>query len=78
MRLSKRLLNSGYKRMRAAKDALRSPFRLLKHRHGLAEIIQSSAFVIVERDRAIPHQPECVFIRFTAKTSRYGYRFAKH
>ena len=44
-------LNLSGKRMCAAKHAPRSPFHLLVRRHGLAEIVERSAGVLVERPR---------------------------
>ena len=40
--------------MRPAEHAPRDPFRLLERRHGLAEIVERGAVVLVERYRVIP------------------------
>ena len=44
-------LNRLYERVRAAEDALRGPFCFLERRHGLAEIVERSAGVLIERPR---------------------------
>ena len=41
-------------RMRAAQYAPRGPFPFLEHRHGLAEIVERSVAVLVQRPRVIP------------------------
>ena len=44
-------------RVRAAEHAPRGPFRVLERRHGLAEIVERGASVLVERPRALqPHR----------------------
>ena len=54
-------LNFSGKRMRAAKHAPRGPFHLLVRRHGLAEIVERSAGVLVERPRVnAPTTPRVV------------------
>ena len=40
-------------RVRATKDAPGGPYRLLEYRHGLAEIVERGAVVLVKRPRVI-------------------------
>ena len=54
MRRSTNRLNPLYGRMRAPKHAPSDPFRILEHRHGLAEIVERGAVGSEERLRVIP------------------------
>ena len=53
-RVSKGFLNPQCIRVRAAEDAPRSLGRLLERGHGLAEIVERGAVVMVERHRVTP------------------------
>ena len=62
--------------MRAAKHAPCGPFRVLECLHGLAEVVECGAFVIVERPRVSMSHYEQELITFAENASRHGYRFA--
>ena len=70
-------LNLRYHLMRATEDAPRGPVRLLEHRHGLAEIIERGAGVVVERPRVKLLHRERETITFSENTPRHGHRFAQ-
>jgi hypothetical protein len=65
-------------RMRAAEHAPRDPLRVLERRYGLAEIVERSAGVAVERLRVIPPHFERQSMSFSESASRHGYQFAQH
>ena len=58
-------LNMNYGRVRTPEHAPRSPFNLLERIHGLAEIVERSAGVIVERHRVIRPHPEREIMAFS-------------
>ena len=68
--------NPPCERVRAAEHAPRDPLRVLERRHGLAEIVEGGAGVIVERHRMNPPQPERDFITIAKNASRHGNCFA--
>jgi hypothetical protein len=70
------MLDAHCDRMCAAEHAPRGPFGLLERRHGLAEVLECGAFVIVERRRVIPPQPDREFMIFAENASRHRYRFS--
>ena len=58
LRGSQIVLNPFCERVRAAEHAPRGPFRVLERHHGLAEIVERGAVVVVERQRVNrPKQP---------------------
>ena len=63
-------------RARAAEDAPRGPFQLLERRHGLAEILERRAPVLVERHRVRPQYLKRVLVILAESASRHGNRFA--
>ena len=63
--------------MRATKHASRGPFRLLEHRHGLAEIVERGVGVHVERLPVNPPHSERKYMTVTNNAPRHGYRFAQ-
>ena len=64
--------------VRTAKHAPRGRFYLLKHCHGLAEIVERSGGVLVERHRVITPYLVSACVIPTTNTLRHGYRFAQH
>ena len=71
------ILNFCCERMRATKHAPRGPFNVLKRRHGLVEIVECGAGVLVERLRVVPPEYEREIIILAVSASRHGYRSAK-
>ena len=69
--------NRRCERMRAAKHAPCGPNRLFERRHGLMEIIECGAFVLVERPRVISSHRERVQIILSENASCHGHRFAQ-
>ena len=64
-------------RVRAAENAPRGPFCLLERRHGLAEIVERGAGVLVKRPREnFPHL-ERESMAFSENTSRHWDRFVQ-
>ena len=63
-------------RIRAPENALRNSFRLLKYRHGFAEIVERGVGVFVERPRVILPHHERELIIVPDNASRHGNRFA--
>jgi hypothetical protein len=63
--------------MRATKHTPRGPFRVLERRHGLAEIVERGANVLVESLRVSPPHLEHDLIAFSENASRQGHRFAQ-
>ena len=61
-------LKKSCERMRATEHAPRGPFRLLEHRHGLAEIIQRGALVPVERQSIIHPLSKIPFFHGTRRS----------
>ena len=61
--------------MRATEGAPGAPCSVLEGRHGLAEIIESRAVVLVERLPVTPYHPERELMRRPKNTLRRGYRF---
>ena len=53
-RVSQGLLHRHHDRVRPPKHAPRGPFGFLERRHGLAEIVERGAVVVVERPRVTP------------------------
>ncbi len=72
------VLNSRCEWVRATEHAPRDPFRVLEHRHGLAEIVERGGGVLEERLRGSPPHNEREVMSFSKTASRHGYRFAKH
>ena len=68
-------LNPRCVRVRATKHAPRDAVRVLERTHGLAEIVERGAFVIVERLRVIQPQRERETMIVPEYASRHGYRF---
>ena len=73
-RVSQVALNLRCKRMCATKHAPRGPCRVLKHRHGLADIVERGVGVQVERLRVNPPRPERGFIILSENASRQRLR----
>ena len=65
------------KRVRSSKNAPQSPFRLLKRRHGLAEIVERRAVMLVKRLRVVISHSERVFMRITENAPRHGHESAQ-
>ena len=61
--------------MRATEHAPRGPCQFPERLHGLAEIVERGAGVLVERLRVIPPHSDCVFIIISKNASRHGYNF---
>ena len=64
-------------RVCASEHAPRDPCRVLKRRHGLAEIVERGSIVLVERVRVIPLHPERELITLSENTSRHWQNFAQ-
>ena len=64
-------------RVRSTKGAPRNPFGVLEGRHGLAEISERGAGVLVERPCVIRPHPERIYGTLPVTTSRQGHRFAQ-
>ena len=77
-RFSHVVLNPCCERVRATKHAPREPFRVIKRRRGLAEIVERGAGVHVERHRVNCPRPEREIMTFSENASRHGHRFAQH
>ena len=73
----KALLHGSCEWVRAAKDAPRCPFRPLERRHGLADIVERGAGVIVERRRVTHPHLERDLVTLAENASCHGQRFAK-
>ena len=76
LRVLQRILNPHCGRVRATEHAPRDPCRVFERRHGLAEIVERRAGVLVARLRVIPPHLECESIIISMNTSRHGHRFA--
>ena len=63
--------------MRAPEHAPRGTFNLHERRHGLAEIVERGAVVMVERHRVHQSHPEREIITVSNNASRHGYDFAR-
>jgi hypothetical protein len=70
-------LNKHYERMRATKHAPRGLRRLLERRHGLAEIVERGAGVLVERRCVNSPHPERVIMTGSEDASRHGHHLAQ-
>ena len=74
--MSQAAFDSFCKWVRATEDAPRDPFRVLEHRHGLAEIVARGGGVPVERHRVHHPHPEREIITVSENASCHGNRFA--
>ena len=75
-RVSHVALNIHCERVRATLPAPRGPFNLLERVHGLAEIVERGAGVLVERPRVSPpHHEHEIMIR-SENASRHGHHSA--
>ena len=72
------LRNFHSERMRATEHAPRCPLRVLKRRHGFAEIVERGAVVFAECPRVTQTQPERVFIIVSVNAPRHEQRFVRH
>ena len=73
----KALLHGSCEWVRAAEDAPRCPFRPLERRHGLADIVERGAGVIVERRRVNRPQPKRGDITLPEDPLRHRNHFAQ-
>ena len=64
-------------RVRAAEDLPRNPFRLLERCHGLSEIAERSAVILVECPCVIPPHPERGFMTLAVNAARNGHHPAQ-
>ena len=64
-------------RVRRSEHAPRNPCRVLERCHGLAEIVERGAGVLVERPPESLLQPERDIIALAENASRHGHRFAQ-
>ena len=69
--------NGFCERVRAAEHAPRGPFRVLERRRGLAEIVERSGGVLVDRLRVVAPQLERDLVTLAENASCHGQRFAK-
>ena len=76
-RVSQVALNVHCKRVRATEHAPRGPFNLFERIHGLAEIVERGAGVVVEHPRVTPPHLERESISLSENAPRHGYRFAQ-
>ena len=65
-----------YERVLATEHTPSGPFCLLKHGHGLADIVERAARAAERRRVARPH-PEHEVIILSENASRYGYHFTE-
>ena len=77
LRVLQGTLSIFYGRVRTAEHASRDPRRILEHRHGLSEIVERGAGVLIERVRVKHPQPERVIMRRPKNASRHGQRFER-
>ncbi len=63
--------------MRAAKNAPRGPFRVLERRHGIAEIVERGAGVLVERRCVNPPHLEHESMTLPESATRHRNSFAQ-
>ena len=77
-RVSQFVIDFFCERVRTTEHAPCDRCRLLERRHGLAEIVERGAGVLVERYRVVPPHFEREFMTLTDTASRDGYRFAEH
>ena len=63
--------------MRAAEHAACNPYGVFERRHGLAEIVERGAGVLVERPSVIHPHPKCGYIIIAENAPRHGHRFAE-
>ena len=70
-RVLQTVLKPPYVRVRATHHAPRRPCRLIKRRHGLAEIVERGAGVLVERPRVSPPHLEREIMRIPENASRH-------
>jgi len=71
-------LNSLCGWVRASKHAPRDPFRVLKRRQALTDIVELGAIVLAERHRVIPPNLERDIMIISENASRHARRFAQH
>ena len=64
-------------RVRATEHSPRDRRHILERRHGLAEIVERGAVVLVKRLRVNLLHPECVLMTLAENASRHGNRFAQ-
>ena len=76
--VSEVFLNPRCGRVRAAKYAPRSPCHVLERCHGLADIVERGAVVVVERLRVIHPHSERDFMTLPKNALRRGQYFAQH
>jgi len=69
---SKMVLNFHRERMRATEHAPRGPFNFLERPNGLADIVERGGWVLVERLRVTPPNPEREIITLSENASRHG------
>ena len=76
-RVSQVALNVHCERVRATEHAPRGPFNLFERIHGLAEIVERGAGVVVEHPRATPPHLERESMPFSEDASCQGHRPAQ-
>ena len=76
-RVSQKSFNRPYNWVRSTKHAPRGPFRVLERRHGLADIVERGAVVVVERLRVIHPHSEHEFMTLPKNALRRGQYFAQ-
>ena len=64
-------------RVRAAEHAPRNAFNVLERRHGLAEVVERGAFVMVNRPRVIPPHLERILMTLSEDAPRHRNYFAQ-
>ena len=63
-------------RVRATEHAPRDPCRVLERRHGLVEIVERGAVVLIERPGVSPSRPEREIVTLSEDADRRRPRFA--
>ena len=76
MRVLQRILNPHCGRVRATEHAPRDPRRVLERRHGLAEIVERRAGVLVERPRVNLPYPKREIMTVSENAVKHWRRFA--
>jgi hypothetical protein len=76
-RVSQIILNGLCERVRATEHASRDPLRVFERRHGVAEILERGAGVLVECHRVKRPQLECGSIILPVNASCHGNTFAQ-
>ena len=76
-RVSQGCLHLHCERVRVTENAPRDPSSVLERRHGLAEIVERRAVVLVERPRVNPPHPERGVITISECAARYRNRLVQ-